>query len=136
MQQLVEYASVLPGFFLYFLASLALMAVFSVIYLYVTPHREIALIREGNCAAAISLAGTVMGFALPLASLIAHSSSLRTVSLWGCIILLIQLAAYFVTRAVIPTLSDDITTGKTSVAVFAALISLSIGLINAACLVY
>lgn len=39
-------------------------------YIFITPYREIALIREGNAAAAAGLGGAILGFVLPLASTI------------------------------------------------------------------
>ena len=50
--------------------ALALLAIFAAIYVRVTPYNEIALIREGNMAASISLSGALIGFVLPLASAI------------------------------------------------------------------
>ena len=37
----------------------------SLIYVLLTPHREIALIREGNAAAGVSLGGVVLGLGGP-----------------------------------------------------------------------
>ena len=37
------------------------------IYILLTPHKEIRLIREGNAAAAVSLAGVMVGLSIPLA---------------------------------------------------------------------
>ncbi|MGZ5223125.1 MAG: DUF350 domain-containing protein, partial [Burkholderiales bacterium] len=52
----------LPAFALYMVSSLALLVLFIVIYIRITPYREFALIREGNAAAAASLSGTIIGF--------------------------------------------------------------------------
>jgi len=38
--------------------AILVLAVFFAVYLWITPYREIALIREGNIAAAVTLAGT------------------------------------------------------------------------------
>ena len=46
------------------------------IYILLTPHREIALIREGNSAAALSLGGVLVGLAIPLSASLAGSASL------------------------------------------------------------
>ena len=48
----------------------------SALYVLLTPHREIALIREGNSAAALSLAGVMIGLAVPLAVSLTASTSL------------------------------------------------------------
>ena len=37
-----------------------------IVYVKLTPHKEIELIQDGNMAAAISFSGLVIGLALPL----------------------------------------------------------------------
>ncbi len=68
--------SALPGFLSHFLAGLALLGAALMLYARFTPHDEVALIRAGNPAAAVSLGGTVVGFALPIGAAIAHSANL------------------------------------------------------------
>lgn len=46
------------GFAVYILVAAALFALFQFIYTRVTPHKEFALIREGNSAAAVALGGS------------------------------------------------------------------------------
>ena len=53
----------LPHFLAYFAAAVALAVAFLALYVAITPHKEIALIREGNSAAAVQLIGTFLGFA-------------------------------------------------------------------------
>ena len=57
--------SSLPAFAGYFATAVGLLAVFLVLYVFVTPYNELALIREGNVAAAISLAGALVGGGQP-----------------------------------------------------------------------
>jgi len=52
----------LPAFLLYLALGLGLLGIFVAVYVGVTPYREIALIREGNTAAAISLSGAIVGY--------------------------------------------------------------------------
>ena len=54
--------------FVYFALALIVAMLFVVIYIWITPYHEFALIRDGNAAAAISLGGALVGFSLPLAS--------------------------------------------------------------------
>ena len=75
----------LPSFLLYFALGLALFAAFFALYVRVTPYHELELIREGNVAAAISLAGALLGFVLPLASAIVHSVSALDMIVWGIV---------------------------------------------------
>lgn len=42
-----------PAFLSYFAAAIGLLAAFLLLYLWITPYREISLIREGNAAAAV-----------------------------------------------------------------------------------
>ena len=67
--------SSLPAFAGYFATAVGLLAVFLVLYVFVTPYSELALIREGNVAAAISLAGAIVGYALPIAVSVAYPQS-------------------------------------------------------------
>jgi putative membrane protein len=47
--------------------------VYFVIYTRMTPYDEVSLIRQGNHAAALSLAGTLIGFSLPITSALLHT---------------------------------------------------------------
>lgn len=125
-----------PAFITYFLISLALLAVFLFIYLHVTPYREIQLIREGNVAAALSLSGTMLGFTIPLAHAVAQSVSIPDMLVWGVIALIVQLLVYLVARTLIPALSADIPAGKAAQGAFLGILSLSTGILNAACMTY
>lgn len=53
------------------------------IYIRFTPYDEIGLIREGNLAAAVSLTGALIGFAIPVAIVIAHSVNLVDMAAWA-----------------------------------------------------
>lgn len=128
--------SMLPAFLAYFAVASALIAVFLLVYLNITPYDEIALIRQDNRAAAISLAGAMFGFALPIANVIAHSDTLIDLMVWGAIAGVIQILAYLVARFTLPQLCDDIPSGKIAPATFLAALSLTVGLTNAACMGY
>ncbi|MCM8596118.1 MAG: DUF350 domain-containing protein [Candidatus Accumulibacter sp.] len=128
--------STLPSFLAYFGVALVLLALFLLIYLNVTPYHEVALIRAGNIAAAVSLSGALLGFAMPVANVIAHSDTLVDLASWGAIALVIQILAYLATRLALPHLNEDIPAGRIAPATLLAVVSLSIGLINAACMSY
>ncbi|MCC7221740.1 MAG: DUF350 domain-containing protein [Candidatus Contendobacter sp.] len=125
-----------PAFLSYFAAAIGLLAAFLLLYLWITPYREISLIREGNAAAAASLSGAMIGFVLPLASVITHSASLPDMAIWGLIALLVQLLAYVAARWLLPNLARDIPAGQIASGVFLAALSLATGLLNAACMTY
>jgi putative membrane protein len=131
-----HFLATLPNFLAYLGAAIALLVVFVAIYLYVTPYDEIALIRNNNTAAAISLSGAVLGFAMPIANVIAHSDTLIDLAVWGVIAGTVQLLAWGVARVALPQLQEDIAAGRAAPATFVAVLSLTVGLLNAACMSY
>lgn len=133
---LIQSLAGLPSFLLYFATAIGLLLLFLLAYIFITPYREIALIREGNAAAAASLSGALLGFVLPLASAIAHSVSLPDMAIWGLIALVIQLLVYLAARLLLPDLARDIPAGKVATGVFLGALSLAIGVLNAACMTY
>ena len=113
------------------MASVA-VAVFVGLYIAVTPHRELSLIRQGNSAAAISLGGAILGYTVPLAKAVAQSESIADMLLWSAVALVAQLLAYGITRLVLPKLSSEVAAGSVAPGIFLAAISIAIGLLNAA----
>ena len=131
-----HFLATLPNFLAYLGTAIVLLAAFVAIYLYVTPYDEIALIRSNNTAAAISLSGALLGFALPIANVIAHSDTLLDLAVWGVIAGIVQLLAWGVARVALPTLQEDIAAGRAAPATFVAALSITVGLLNAACMTY
>jgi len=122
-----------PEFMLYLAIGFVLLAAFFLVYLWITPHDELRLIRAGNSAAALSLAGAVVGFMLPLAIVLSRHANTRAIILWGVVALIIQVVAFFIARAMVPGLPKAIEDGKISVGAFSGLVALAIGILNAAC---
>ena len=122
-----------PLFLEYLAVGFGLLAAFFVIYLWVTPQDELRLIRTGNSAAALSLAGAVIGFILPLGIVIAEHGKLANVVLWGVVAMIVQILAFFLARGLMPGLPKGIAEGKVSMGAFSGLVSLAIGILNAAC---
>lgn len=131
-----HFLATLPNFLAYLGTAIVLLVAFVAIYLYVTPYDEINLIRTNNVAAAISLSGAVLGFAMPIANVIAHSDTLLDLAVWGVIAGIVQLLAWMVARVALPTLKEAIAAGQVAPAIFVAALSLTVGLINAACMTY
>lgn len=73
---------------------------------------------------------------MPIANVIAHSDTLLDLVSWGAIAGVIQIVTYLICRLALPQLNADIPAGRMSSAAFLAILSLSIGLINAACMTY
>jgi putative membrane protein len=126
----------LPNFLIYGAVGLALTFVFCVIYVRITGHDEIALIRADNTAAAIAFGSSLIGFALPLAQAIAQASTLPDCIVWGVVALVVQLGAYAVARVLVPGLSGRIEKGAIAAALVVAAVSIAAGLLNAASMTY
>ncbi|HRE13340.1 MAG TPA: DUF350 domain-containing protein [Usitatibacteraceae bacterium] len=136
MRELFDSFAGFDDFLAYLAVSLALLAAFLAVYVRVTPHREIALIRAGNLAAAFSLSGAVLGFIVPLASAVKHSVSLVDMALWGAVALVVQVAAFVAVKLMVPRITDDIAAGQQAQGFFLGAISLGVGLLNGACMTY
>lgn len=136
VEHLLIHLSNLLYFAINFMAAAVLTVGFAAIYIRTTPHGEIGLIREGNVAAAMNLGGALIGFAIPLASVIVSSQDLLDMALWGVVAMLVQLVAYQGLRLVFRDLTPAIAGGRVSVGLFDAAVSIAIGILNAACLSY
>lgn len=123
-------------FLIYFAVALLLLVAFTVVYVKVTPYNEIALIREGNTAAAISLSGALLGFALPLASTVANAVNLLDLALFAVLATVVQLIVFVFARMLMPGLTASIEGGDIAKATFLAAVSVSVGMLNAAALVF
>ncbi|HEY4556317.1 MAG TPA: DUF350 domain-containing protein [Lysobacter sp.] len=125
-------AQTFMNFLAYFGTGLGVLVAAAVLVSLVTPHREFTLIRAGNASAATAYAGTLVGLALPLHAAITHSVSLLDALIWGAVASVVQLLAYVIARAALPRISQEITDNVIAGGIFAAGVSISVGLINAA----
>ena len=123
-------------FLIYFSVALLLLVAFTLVYVKVTPYDEIALIRAGNTAAAISLSGALLGFALPLASTVANAVNLIDLVLFALLATVVQLVVFVFSRMLMPGLTASIEGGDIAKATFLAAVSISVGMLNAAALVF
>lgn len=83
-----------PDFLLMTGTAGALLVLASTLYILLTPWKELALVRGGNGAAGLALAGAIAGLAIPIASCLASSLTLIDLVLWGTVALLLQLLTY------------------------------------------
>lgn len=132
----MHYLQGLPAFATYFAIGVGFVALFLSIYVWITPHREVALIRAGNAAAAVSLSGALIGYCLPLASALSHSVAPLDLALWAGVALLAQLVAYAVARLLLPGYPRRIEEGELAAAITGASVHVGIGLLNAAAMTY
>ena len=101
----------------------------------VTPYNELALIREGNAAAAITLGGAIVGFALPIAVSVAVSHNLYAMIGWAVVAGIVQLLVYVAARLALPRINEAIPQGKIASGIFLASLSLGVGILNAGCII-
>jgi putative membrane protein len=122
------------NYIIYLLASLAMIGVFSLIYTKVTPYDELKMIREGQSASAFSFLGALIGFSLTLASSIMHNDSLVAFAGWAGAAMAVQLLVYGVLSRLMPELHQELENNNVAVGALLGGVSLTFGIINAACL--
>jgi putative membrane protein len=101
-------------------------------YMWITSHDERTLIREGNTAAAVSLAGAILGLAIPLAFCMANSVNVYDIVIWGILTLVIQLATFKIIDIWLRDLSKRIEDGEVGTAILLVSVKLAVASINAA----
>lgn len=123
----------IPAFLLYAICGAALLAVFGAIYVRLTRHNEVELIRQGNVAAAIGYGGNLIGFSIPLSRAIQQASSIPDLVIWALMALAVQFMIYHLTRVLLlKDLSDRIEKGELSAGITLAAASIAGGMINSA----
>lgn len=115
-----------PDFIIQLGVALGLFVASLIIYVIMTPHKELALIRAGNPSASLAFGGVVVGLAIPLGSCLAHSFGVWDLLIWGVVTLLIQLLAFRFVDMFLRGLPRRIAEGDVAAAVF--LMSVKIGL--------
>jgi putative membrane protein len=121
-----------PNFLLYMVVGAALLALFMLVYVKITAHDELALIREGNLTASVALSGTMIGFVIPLAKAIAQAVSIPDMLIWGLAAFVVQLLAYVVIRTMVPGLTAKIESNTLAAGTLLAAGSIASGMLNAA----
>lgn len=121
-----------PVLLLHFSVTVAMLALGVVAYIWVTPHKEFALVRAGNTAAAVSLSAAVLGIGIPLAFCMAASVSVFDIVIWGALAVAIQLLAYKASDLVLKDLPKRIDAGEIGPALVLAAVKLAVAAINAA----
>jgi putative membrane protein len=114
-----------------FAVTLALLAIGIACYMVLTPFNERRLVQEGNVAAGIVVAGTLIALAIPLAATLATSALTLDIVLWGLVALVIQLATFVVATAMIRGLRVMIESGNVAAALVLIGIQIAVALLNA-----
>jgi len=110
------FASGFPVALLHIAVSVAMLLVAATVYIVLTPHKEISLVRQGNVAAAVDLGGVLVGLAIPLAFSLKGSTSLVDVALWGVATVVIQLLVFRLVDLVLHGLPKRIRDGEMAAA--------------------
>ena len=123
------------NYLIYFAASIALLVVAGFIYVRFTPGNEIALIRQGNAAAAVALAGAMIGYAAVVYSAVAHGGTLLETAIWSAVALVSQIVACeLICLLIHDKWKAEIARGDMAHGIALGAFSLAVGVINAGCL--
>ena len=122
------------NYLIHLLLAAVLLAVFFVVYTRTTPANEVLLIRQGNQAAALSLGGALIGFSITVGSALMHTANYQEFFAWAFGAMLVQVLAYAITTRVLNMSKDQIEANNRAFGGLLGAISISIGVINGACI--
>ncbi len=122
----------LPFLISHFFISILLLLFGIVVYIFITPMKEIRLIRDGNIAASLSFSGALIGIALPLSTSLKASNSISEIVIWGLIAILIQIFCFKIVDILIKELPQRIEKGEISSSILLFSIKLGVALLNSA----
>ena len=131
-EQFGEFLASFSEFLLFFIVAAVLTVLFAVVYSRVTKHNEFDLIRKNSTAAALAFSGSLIGFALPLASTMISSVTVVEMVLWGMIALIVQVLVYLLIRLPMPRISERIEADEVAAGIWLGATSMVAGILNAA----
>ena len=131
---LQSFLSGFPTLILHFSITIALLAIGVTIYIFLTPIKEIALIRQDNLAAAVSFGGATIALAIPLASAMASSVNAADILIFGAVALVLQLVCDKAAGLLLKDVYGRIAKGEMATAILLISIKLGVSAINAAAL--
>ncbi len=121
----------LPILVAQFFTAFALLGLGVSLYFILTPFDERRLVREGNVAAGVLMAGTLVALAIPLAATLASTAYELDILIWGLVSLAIQLLGFVGVSRMIRGLRGMIEGGNVAVAILLVGMQLAIALLNA-----
>ncbi len=131
-EQIETFFVSLSEFLIFFVVAAVLTILFVVIYTRVTRHDELALIKKNSTAAAVAFSGSLIGFALPLASTMINSVTVVEMALWGMVALIVQVLVYLLIRLPMPRVSERIEADEVAAGIWLGACSMVAGILNAA----
>lgn len=114
--EIQAFASGFPVFLAHAGVTVLMLLAAASVYVLLTPHKEIALIREGNTAAAVSLGGVLIGLAIPLSASLRASTNVIEIGLWGVVTVVVQLLVFRLVDLILHGLPKRIQDGEMSAA--------------------
>jgi putative membrane protein len=114
--EIQAFAAGFPVFLAHAGVTILILLAAAALYVLLTPHKEITLIREGNTAAAVSLAGVLLGLAIPLSASLKASTNVIEIGLWGAVTVVFQLLVFRLVDLVLHGLPRRIQDGEISAA--------------------
>lgn len=121
----------LPYAVAYFATTLLVYGLGIAAYIAATPIPEFRLVGQGNTAAACSLAGAMIGLALPLTTVVATTGSMLDLLVWSIAALLVQLITLAILRRLLPQLNRNVAAGQLASGIFLLALAVAVGVINA-----
>ena len=104
-------------------------------YIFLTPVKELKLIKDGNLSASISFSGALLGIGIPLASSLSVSNSILEIIIWGLTAIVLQLLCFKVTDTFLKDLSKRIEDNQLATSILLFSIKISVSLINSAAII-
>lgn len=131
-EQLATFPENLSEFLIFFSVASVLVLLFVFVYTRITRHNELDLIKKNSTAAAVAFSGSLIGFALPLASTMIESENVVELALWGVIALIVQVLVYLLIRLPMPRISERIEADEVAAGIWLGACSMVAGILNAA----
>lgn len=123
-----------PDFLLQGGVTLAMLIAGCVIHVLMTPMKEMKLIREGNAAAGVGLAGVILGLAIPMGASLASATSVWDLIIWGVVAILLQMLAFRVADLILRDLPKRIERNEMGAAAVLTAVKLATAMVMAAAL--
>ena len=130
--EIQAFAQGFPVTLLHVAVSVGLLFAAAAVYVLLTPHHEIRLIREGNIAAALDVGGALVGLAIPLAYSLKAAMNLTDLALWGVATVAVQLLVFRLVDLVLRGLPKRIQNGEMAAATLLVGCKIATGMIVAA----
>ncbi len=135
----MEYISALftglPFLISHLFITLCLLFIGITSYIFLTPIKELKLIKDGNISASISFSGALLGIGIPLASSLSVSNSILEIIIWGLTAIVLQLLCFKVTDTFLKDLSKRIEDDQLATSILLFSIKISVSLINSAAII-